>query len=134
MTQRQNSPLSKGPMGASCFKDRSMWDLSFVPNITQTGGKERKLMQAMEKLSKNISVIISLFPHLVNVLWRGTGIKLVQDFGKRVRKNVQNPILLKFLSACSCKKVGTVAYKGNRNPKQGPLLGDSDLTSSYAIA
>lgn len=35
----------------------------------------------MEKVGKIIFLIISLFSHLVNVLWRGIGTKSVQDFG-----------------------------------------------------
>lgn len=47
---------------------------------------KRKFMQTMEKVSKNISLIISLFPHLVNALWRGRGTKSIQDFGGGKKK------------------------------------------------
>lgn len=39
-------------------------------------------MQTVEKLSKTISLIISLFPHLGNALWRVRGTKSVQDIGE----------------------------------------------------
>lgn len=51
-------------------------------------GKREKFMQTMEKVSKNISLIISLFPHLVNVLWRGRGTKSTQDFGGGEKKKM----------------------------------------------
>lgn len=39
-------------------------------------------MQTVEKVSKTISLIIFLFPHLVNALWRVRGTKSVQDIGR----------------------------------------------------
>lgn len=81
------------------LKNRWKWELSYVPDIPQTGGKERKFMQTMEKVSKNISLIISLFPHLVNALWRGRGTKSIQDFGGGKKNGLDpktSPILLKF--------------------------------------
>lgn len=91
---------------------------------TRLVGKRENSYTQWKKVGNNIFLIISLFLHLVNVLWRGTGTKSVQDFlgGEKKMVRILNPdsFLSRFSGLAAARNVELLPIKAIETPTRDP--------------